>query len=303
MERPLSLQTHPDAEQARAGRAREAAAAPGAARLYADAHGKPELVCALTPFTALCGLRSPAELRQRLARFGLARLAPAAGAPTDLLALLRHWLGGEAAVLREILDRALAGAEAAAAVDPDAAAILDLAAEHPGDPGVLAPLFLHRIELAPGEALFLPPGELHCYLRGVAVELMASSDNVLRAGLTRKAVDVAELLRVVRPASRRPPILQAEPRENGEGVWRTPAPEFELSLLTPGPDAPVVVSRRAGVEILWCAEGALHVEPAGGTGVALARGESCLVPAAAGPYRVAGTGRAFRAALPSATPG
>jgi mannose-6-phosphate isomerase len=299
VERPLSLQAHPDPVQARAGFLREQERGEAGLRLYADPHAKPELVCALTPFLAMCGLRPAAEVRERLAPCGLATLLP--GDPDDPCALrefLRAWLAAEPAARRGPLQRALRHAERTAATDPDSATILALAAEHPEDPGVLAPWFLHRIELAPGEAIFLPPGELHCYLAGTAVEIMASSDNVVRAGLTGKTVDVAELLRIVRTASRRPPVLRPEPRRPGEGVWTTPAEEFELSLLTPAEGAPVALPVRSGIEILWCAEGTVRVESAAHAGVELARGESCLVPAATGAYRVSGVGRSFRAALP-----
>ena len=163
---------------------------------------------------------------------------------------------------------------------------------------MLAPYFLNRIELAPGEALYLPPGELHCYLAGTAIELMASSDNVIRGGLTTKQVAIDELLRVARFASRRPPILRAEQRGSGESVWRTPAVEFELSSLQPDTGRPCLVAARTGGEILWCSEGRMRVTSTEGGELVLISGESCIVPAAAGPYRITGAGRAFRAALP-----
>jgi mannose-6-phosphate isomerase len=306
VERSLSLQAHPDADQARAGFDREATrSGNGAPRLYADPYAKPELVCALTPFRALCGLRPISEVRARLAELGVAALLPAAAEDdddgVDASLVLRSWLGAGAATRARALDAAVAAARAAAARDPACACLLALADEHPGDPGVLAPVFLHLVELAPGEALFLPPGELHCYLGGTAVELMASSDNVLRGGLTRKPVDVDELLRIVSSASRRPEVLRAELRGTGLAVWRTPAREFELSLLTPRPGAPVAITERAGIEVLWCAEGALEVASSAGEVLPLGRGESCVVPAAVGAYRVAGAGRVFRAGLPAPT--
>ncbi len=298
VERPLSLQVHPDTLQARAGLEREQAV-PNDARLYADPHGKPELICALTPFLAFCGLRSLEAVRRELDRVGLGAWLPAcADESTAFRGFLGGWLGASRGAREEALQRAVAAARRTAAVDPVHASLVALSAAHPGDPGVLAPLFLHRIVLAPGEALFLPPGEIHCYLAGVAVELMASSDNVLRGGLTTKRVDVDELLRIARLASGQPPILRAEVW-NGEGVWRTPASEFELSLLAPGAGRPLPVETRTSLEILWCQEGSLRIAPLAGGGLTLERGRSCLVPVAAGPYRLIGEGRAFRAALPS----
>jgi mannose-6-phosphate isomerase len=296
IERPLSLQAHPDAARARDGFARPAV---GGVRVYADPHAKPELVCALTAFTALCGFLPLAELRARFTAVGLAALVPDGDDEASVLfRLLDGWLGAPSGERSASLARAVEAAGRRADSDPACARVCELAARFPGDPGALAPLFLHEVRLAPGEALFLAPGVLHSYLGGVALELMPSSDNVLRGGLTAKPVHVAELLRVLRFECAAPTPLRAGPREPGEGVWRTPAAEFELAELRPSAQAPVAIAARAGVEVLWCAEGELHVATAGGAGLALRRGESCLVPAAAGPYRVAGAGRAFRAGVP-----
>jgi mannose-6-phosphate isomerase len=297
--RPLSLQAHPDAAQARAGFERSRAAADG---IYHDPHPKPELICALSPFTALCGFLSVDQIRERLAAVGLADWVPAGNDESRVLAeLFGRWLGAASADRAGALAPALAAASRSASRDRACARVVALAELHPEVPGVLAPLFLHEIELSPGEALFLPPGVLHAYLEGVAVELMASSDNVLRGGMTTKPVHVDELLRILRFASGPPPVLRAQPRVPGEGVWRTQAEEFELSELRPGRDGNVAIGVRAGVEILWCAEGRLHIEPEVGTGLDVGSGESCLVPAAVGPYRVTGIGRAFRAGLPLAS--
>jgi mannose-6-phosphate isomerase len=297
VERPLSLQVHPDAEQARAGFERERER-PAGERRYSDPFAKPELVCALTPFTALCGFRPADEVAARLAALGAAEIFPAAGDEASRLAgFLGGWLGASREARRSVLGRLRAAARGAAPRDPASAWLLRLDAEYPDDPGVLAPLFLHLVELAPGEALFLPPGELHCYLAGVAVELMGSSDNVLRGGLTPKPVYVDELLRVARFAARRPPLLRPLERRPGASAYPTPADEFELSLLEPNPDRPVTVARPRGLEVLWCASGSVRVV-AGDSIVVRERGQSCLVREAAQGYRVEGAGRVYRAAAP-----
>lgn len=300
VERPLSLQVHPDEEQAREGFAKEEGVS-ATSRRYADPFAKPELVCALTAFTALCGFRPADEVAARLGALGLGELMPSAGdEPSRLARFLGSWLAAPPAARRAKLALARDAARVAAAHDPASAWMLRLDAEHPDDPAVLAPLFLHLLELAPGEALFLPPGELHCYLGGVAVELMGSSDNVLRGGLTKKAVHVDELLRVARFAPRRPPSLW--PVERGPGAFVYPAPtrDFELSLLEPVPERAVVVGERRGAEILWCAAGEVRIAATGeGRGIPCRRGESCLAPATTGAYRVEGEGRVYRAAVPS----
>ena len=104
-------------------------------------------------------------------------------------------------------------------------------ARYPGDVSALAPLYLNVVTLAPGQALFLPAGELHAYLEGTALEIMANSDNVLRGGLTPKHVDVPELLAILVFEGRSPEVLEAAESGPGERVYRTPAREFELALL------------------------------------------------------------------------
>ena len=110
---------------------------------------------------------------------------------------------------------------------------LELGERYPGDPGVLASLLLNRITLQPGQALYLPGGNLHAYLSGVGIEIMANSDNVLRGGLTPKHVDVPELMKVLDfpPVTSR--CCTAIPVCTGEAVYPTPALEFRLSRLTP----------------------------------------------------------------------
>ena len=102
-------------------------------------------------------------------------------------------------------------------------------AEFPGDIGVVLALLLNDVRLEPGEAIFLGAGNVHCYLRGMGVEIMANSDNVLRCGLTPKHVDVAELLRDHRlqPAARA--ALQPAWRDGMGADFEVPVPDFRLS--------------------------------------------------------------------------
>lgn len=293
VERALSLQAHPDAAQARAGFDREQRAGVALAdRLYADAGAKPELIVALTPFHALSGFRPLYAIRAALDHVGLGALVPSHD--DGLRAFLASWLAPDPNADRDAaLARALAAARPA---DPAEACMLRLAGEHPGDPGAIAALLLHAIELAPGEGLFLEAGELHCYLGGVATEIMAASDNVLRAGLTRKRRAVDELLRIGRFAPRTPEVLRAVERAPGLRIWETPADAFELAEIDVG-RAGIVIAERTGVEILLCLAGMVHVA---GAGLTLRRGQSCLVPAAVGGYRLEGTGRLQRAGVPAA---
>jgi mannose-6-phosphate isomerase len=297
-EQPLSIQAHPSPEQARAGFARENTAGiplDAPERSYKDDQAKPELISALTPFHALIRFRAPVEIAARLADLRAPELAPllraAEGrAPADALrALFEGWMRSPPEARARVLERA--SLRAAQGDDADLAWVAKLAAAHPGDAGALAPLFLNRVTLAPGEALFLPAGELHSYLQGVGVELMASSDNVLRGGLTPKHVDLPELLRVLRFEGGAVAPLAAQAAGGGESRYATPAPEFELSVVRVGPGGFEARARR-GVEILLCTEGAGEVG-----GARLRAGESVLVPAAAGAWRATGSLTLQRAAV------
>ncbi len=300
--RALSLQAHPDAEQARVGYLSEQSrGVPLEARLYADDRAKPELVLAHTRFHALCGFRPLAEIRADFERMGLGDVAPHAGAAEDewLRSFFARWFAPDAPGSRATrLDRALAAAARVSEEDEAAALMIRLAAQHPGDPGILAPLLLHSIELSPGEAIFLEAGELHCYLEGAAAEIMSSSDNVLRAGLTTKLRAGDALLRIARFASRRPQVLRGAMCAPGVRVYATPAEEFELGSVEVGAEGVAIAGERS-VEVLLCTEGAVQVAPlAGGASLALESGQSCLVPAAVGGYRVIGQGRLYRASVP-----
>ncbi|UOW01164.1 mannose-6-phosphate isomerase, class I [Agrococcus sp. SCSIO52902] len=227
---PLSLQAHPDASEAQEGFAREdrlGIARDAPERNYRDPHPKPELIVAVTPFEALSGFRPAGEALRVLDALAAAdaRLAPVAARVRagDALA----WLLSGGDEVAAAVAAAEAAAPAIAAAHPVEADTVDrLARTHPGDPGILVALLLNRVSLAPGEALYLPAGNLHAYLEGLAIELMGPSDNVLRGGLTPKHVDVPELLRVVDTTPLVEPRLASTPLE-GAVAYRPAAP-FEL---------------------------------------------------------------------------
>ncbi|MEV7129927.1 mannose-6-phosphate isomerase, class I [Streptomyces sp. NPDC093260] len=294
---PLSLQVHPNLEQAREGYAdeeRRGVPLDAPHRNYKDANHKPELICALTEFDGLCGFREPAEAAALLAALGVDALKPY----VDLLRARP-----EEAALREVLtailgadreDTARTVHEAAAACDRlggDHAPYAAIAHHYPGDPGVLAAMLLNHVRLQPGEALFLGAGVPHAYLDGLGVEIMANSDNVLRCGLTPKHVDVPELLRVVRFEAGDPGVLRPEAAPDGEEVYETPIDEFRLSryLLAPGA-APRDLTLGAP-QILLCTAGAVEAGEH-----RLTPGQSVFVPAEDKAV-VSGEGTVFRATV------
>ncbi|WP_197359653.1 mannose-6-phosphate isomerase, class I, partial [Streptomyces clavuligerus] len=298
---PLSLQVHPDLDQARAGfAAEERAGIPADAphRNYKDANHKPELICALTPFDGLCGFRPVPVTAELLAGLGVDSLKPYA----DLL----HAHPEEAA-LREVLTAVLtADPDRIAATVTEAATAADrlggpyapyarLAHHFPGDPGVIAAMLLNHVRLQPGEALYLGAGVPHAYLSGLGVEIMANSDNVLRCGLTPKHIDVPELLRIVRFTANDPGVLRPEASETGEEVYATPVDEFRLSRFVLAPGAAAHDLTTPGPQILLCTAG-----QATAGAQTLTPGASVFVPAGE-PTRVSasasGSATLFRATV------
>lgn len=302
-EAPLSIQAHPNADQARAGFARENARGiplDAPTRCYRDARHKPELIVALTPFVALNRFREPGAIAARLDRLGLAELAPTAtelrtgaGAPA-LATFFRVLVELGPAARRRLRKRALevAGEEAGTR---EAEWVRRLAELHGDDACIIAPWFLNWLELRPGEAMFLGAGELHAYLDGVAIECMASSDNVLRGGLTTKHRDHHELLSVLTFASGAVDMLNAQPRCDVESRYETPVDDFALSRLTLREGLEFVAPAEHGAEILLCVEGACSVSWDHSEPLAFERGESVFVPASVPAYRVDGSGVVFRA--------
>jgi mannose-6-phosphate isomerase len=281
-----SRPSRPD-QQSRPSRPDQQRGVAPADRNYVDDWPKPELLCALTPFEVLAGLRTPPDAAALLRALAVSPLAPLAAelesaatpqALADVLAAILTWPDPEG----------LVGAVVAAC----AAAVRE-AGRHPGDLGVVAMLLMRHAVLAPGQAVFMPAGGLHAYLRGTGIEVLANSDNVVRAGLTGKHVDVPELLKLLDPAVTVPVL---SPAALGEGVawFDTPAPEFALYLADLAEDA--VTLPGAGPRIVLCTDGAAALLAGSGESAKLPRGESCFVSAADGPLRAAGPARLFLAA-------
>ena len=305
---PLSIQAHPSTEQARDGFAKEeAAGVPRAAptRNYKDVNHKPELVCALTDFHALCGFKARVAALALFDALDASELEPSlsvlreASEDRAVHQLLRAWLTlprAESGRLLKAVEthlRRLAGKRGEFSVDCEWA--MRLLENQPDDPGVLVALLLRHVHLRPGEAMFISAGILHAYLDGTAVEVMANSDNVLRGGLTSKHTDVDELLRILGPVGNlgRQIIPQWK---SPELIYRTPAREFELSRFEVR-DAAIGFPRRSA-EILLCVDGELGILVAGSK-LVIERGQAAFISPHSTEYRIDGCGSAFRVVVPS----
>ncbi len=170
--------------------------------------------------------------------------------------------------------------------------VLDLADRYPGDPGVLVSLLMNRVVLQPGQALFLPAGNLHAYLSGTGVEIMANSDNVLRGGLTTKHVDIPELNRVLHFHPVAVDVLDGTPMADGQRRYPAPTAQFSLSALDLG--AGPVEFRHHGPQVLLVTRGTMIARDGTGDSVTVPSGGSLWVPPG-GSVTVTGHGRVFRA--------
>lgn len=290
---PLSLQAHPTKDQAVEGFAREdtlGIARDALNRNYKDDNHKPELIVALTDFDAMCGFSSVDRILRLFDALQVADLEryrmmlSGVVESEGLRSLVTTWItlpaGPRADLIAAVADGARAYLETAAtqrgdgdaADDPIARVtrnIVSLAERYPNDPGVLCALLLNHVRLRPGEGIYLDAGQLHAYLNGFGVEIMANSDNVLRGGLTSKHIDVPELVRVLTfeplsdPVIRPVPLTLTSPGVDG-CVYPTPAPEFRLERWTLNPGAEVVLDREGpeptlnGPAIVLCTSG--HAE-------------------------------------------
>ncbi|MFA9277087.1 MAG: mannose-6-phosphate isomerase, class I [Rhodoluna sp.] len=301
---PLSIQAHPSPEQAKEGFARENAlgiALDAPNRNYRDDAHKPELIYALSDtFEALCGFRDVDLTISELEHLAAANAQ--ACAATSALAEFTSQLSSRGnGAIRWALDWALTGDNSAALVAEVSLAgklvkdalLVELAEDYPGDPGIVVALLLNRVTLTKGQALYLPAGNMHAYIRGLGIELMAASDNVLRGGLTSKHVDVPELLSVVSDKIVPVPIL--EPRNVAQGIdlFVPDVPDFVLAhvVVTAGMSKSdsLSLTRHA---IVTCTAG--NVTVAGSdSSVELEQGQNAFISAEERSLSFAGEGELF----------
>ncbi|MDR2069119.1 MAG: mannose-6-phosphate isomerase, class I [Spirochaetaceae bacterium] len=246
--KPLSIQAHPSLEQAKEGWDREnrkGLALNAPERNYKDANHKPEVLCALSSFEAMCGFRVPGEIRRRLEALGefcppqsslgtaLDKLHSALDKPGGLKYFIRLLFNFPREVTEELTGVILQRPVLEKA-HPEFKGEWRLSASfaelYPGDPALIAPLYLNCIHLNPGEAIYLPAGILHAYVHGFGVELMANSDNVLRGGLTPKHVDIDELIHILNFSPFCPEILKPPDPQAAFFNYPVPCSEFSLSF-------------------------------------------------------------------------
>ena len=306
--KPLSIQAHPNLDQAKEGflRENENGIPLGAAnRNYRDENHKPEIICALTPFWALNGFRQVEEILRLLGEIQVPLLEEALAllrnhsSRQGLKGFFNHLMTMEKDAQVKIVKEVAAYAEKRTEKEPVWTWIARLHKEYPGDMGVLSPAFLNLVRLEPQQGMYLPSGELHSYLEGVGIELMANSDNVLRGGLTAKHIDVQELLNILNFSEAKVNILQPERVASGEAVYLTETAEFALSMVTVSEGVSFIGARKRSVEMMICTKGEAKVTDLGdGETTGVTRGTSIIVPAAVEQYRIEGEATIYKAAVP-----
>jgi mannose-6-phosphate isomerase len=306
--KPLSIQAHPSLNQAKEGFARETDQgidldAPN--RNYKDDNHKAECICALSPFWAMYGFRNIPDILGMLGKncpVGLAAELDLLKNQPDSRGLKRFFtdlMTMDSQRQKRVVDEAVRNAHRDSEEDSAFHWMTRLSNEYPSDIGIFAPLLLNLIELKPGEALFLPAGELHAYLEGVGMELMSNSDNVLRGGLTPKHIDVPELLKVLNFKPRPVNILEAVKKNKNERVYASEADEFVLSVVSASAGSPYQSTESRSVEIMLCIEGTAYLKDNGTREIInIKKGDSAIIPAAVIGYSITGDALIYKAAVP-----
>ncbi|RLB10768.1 MAG: mannose-6-phosphate isomerase, class I [Deltaproteobacteria bacterium] len=302
-EKPLSIQAHPNKEQAINGFEREnklGIPLDAPERNYKDKNHKPEVLCAITRFEALKGFRSIEEI------VSLFKKAVPNSLKEEINLLEREGLRsffsaimGLKAEKKEDAISELLNSSEKMKNDPVFSLVLRLNNYFPKDIGIFSPLILNMYVLEPGEAIFLPAGELHAYIKGVGIELMANSDNVLRGGLTHKHIDVEELLNILRFEPSRVQKLKPVSVGKMELIYPAPVEEFILHKIRLKEGEKFSSDEDRSIEIMIVIEGNAEISSATAKYMELKRGDSVLIPSVMPKYFLKGDATIYKATVPS----
>ncbi|MEA1947506.1 MAG: mannose-6-phosphate isomerase, class I, partial [Thermodesulfobacteriota bacterium] len=306
--KPLSIQAHPSIDQAKQGFEREnrqGIPLDAYNRNYKDDNHKPECICAMTLFWALNGFRKISGIVALMEKICPQRLKKQLDTlrgqqgPMELKNFFRTLMTMNREQQKQIIAHAVSNAKKFTDDDPAYKWMIDLHKEYPADIGVFSPILLNLICLEPGQAMFLPAGELHAYLDGVGIELMANSDNVLRGGLTPKHIDMPELLNVLNFEERKVNILETEQINQCECVYASHAEEFILSIIHVKEGIIYNSPAHRSIEILLCTDGKATITDLGENDkVVIDKGKSIIIPEVVTKYSIQGNAAFYKAAVP-----
>jgi len=307
-EKPLSIQVHPNLKQAKEGYEKEneeKIALNSEKRNYKDKNHKPECICALTDFWALNGFRKISDIVSFMEKLSggvfeneISQLKKKED-PNGLKSFFKALMSTSSGKKEKLINTVVSNAEKNVHSDLSYRWITELHKEYGNDIGILSPLLLNLVCLKPGEAMFLSSGELHAYLKGVCIELMANSDNVIRGGLTLKHVDILELLRVVNFEEKSIELLVPEQTGKTEIYYPCDAKEFILSKIHVKENNNFTSLQKRSVEIMMCIDGnAVIKDIASGKTINLEKGTSVLIPSVVNMYQLKGEAILYKAAAP-----
>lgn len=307
--KPLSIQAHPDKKQAEAGYIREnnmLIPVDSVNRSYRDNNHKPELICALTDMWALKGFREPGEilelfepLEEISGKTGIDMLKKKPD-EKGIESFFMHLMGMEKPMALALVNEAVEFICSKKTKNHAYEWMIRLSLEYPGDIGVFSPLYLNVIKLKPGDAIFLPARELHAYLSGSGLEIMANSDNVLRGGLTQKHIDKEELMNVLSFIPEKPQIITGKNEDGVETFFNTNSEEFILSMINlPEKKSTYKKEGERSIEIMLCTEGNASITDIfHGNSIEIKKGISLLIPAAVRGYNIEGKAVIYKASVP-----
>lgn len=312
---PLSLQVHPDLTTAREGfdrENREGTPVDSPIRSFKDPNHKPEMVYALSTFDMIVGFRPTAEILRLLSTIHLPlatelrqRLATNPGF-SGIVGLV-EWLLSTPPSPTEINDLIVqCGDLVDRGIDVKRAYATALLVhrEFPKDVGVVIALLMNRLTLQPGEAAFLGTGVIHAHLKGLCVEAMAASDNVLRAGLTTKHIDPLALVRCLDAGMSRVARVIPQIVSSGVEVFDPGIGDFALTVAQSSQaDNAGVRLTASGPRIILCTAGYIVCRSIHGEEIDLQRGQSLFAFADDGPITLTGTGEAAEVSAPAARDG
>lgn len=303
---PLSIQAHPNLLQAVKGLKRENSLGiplDSSGRNYRDNNHKPECLCAITGFEALCGFRGVSETVLLLKKACPGTLKKQISElknntdPSGLKSFFTSVMTMDNDRKKSVVSEAFQNTGIFADENPAFKWVSVIAGKYPSDIGAIAPLFLNYVYLEPGQAMFIQTGQLHAYLEGVALELMADSDNVVRGGLTPKHVDVQELLNIVKFKQLKTGIILPEKYRN-ENIYRTSAGEFVLSAINVTNSETYTSPEKRSVEIILCIEGRAVIVGSEDDKFDMAKGKTVIIPASVKKYSISGKAILYKAAVP-----
>lgn len=304
-EKPLSIQAHPDKKQAERGFERENILnipLDDFTRGYKDRNHKPEIILALSDFTVMKGFLNFKNIKDNFSTYCpessafLFRGITVSSEEKMIKTFFKNMMTAGMHEIKYMIKESLSFSKKENTLVSKL--ISKFSHFYSDDPGILSPLYLNSAVLEKGDALYVSAGELHAYVEGTGMELMANSDNVFRGGLTNKHVDRDELYEILKYS---PSVIDKVEKisDKNETIYQTVSEEFILSEIVVDKDRNYASAEERSIEILFCCEGnAVITNGKDGNLLDVKKGECFFVPSFLKKYYIKGEGTFYKAAIP-----